>query len=199
MLISIDMDAERLNKLLQKREHLQVRIRFNDFVKLFEEDFKEILKELQFLNIHYSIASWRCVPQEFHSLLAEYIQKDSFLKSKFAETKLLSNDDTVETLLNAFPSVNYLRYVPDLKIMGRGTEISALIQPLLDSYEMERLSVYFCWLKYPVILEMDILEFAELVNGEILGFWHGDLVVFPTDFTWLLTYSVEDEWRFGIK
>ena len=191
------MNQKNLNKLLQKREQLQTRIKFDDFVKLYVDGLIEILREVQLLEIHYKIVSWRCVPKEFYSLLAEYIIKDAFLRNNVEETELFSDDSTIEKLLKLFPSVNPLRYVPDLPIVARGTEISALLPTLFKSYEINNSTVYFCWLKYPAIVEMDISEFTELANDEILGFWHGDLIVFPKNFTWILTYSIEDEWRFG--
>lgn len=193
------MNLNNLNKLLQKREQLQTRIKFDDFVKLYVDGFVEILKEVQLLKIHYKIVSWRCVPNEFHVLLSEYIKKDAFLKNNDEETELFSDDSTVEELLKLFPSVNPLRYVPDLEIVHKGCDISALLHTLFKSNEIINSTVYFCWLKYPAIVIMDVCEFAELANDEILGFWHGDLVIFPNNFAWLLTYSIEDEWRFGIN
>lgn len=190
------MNPDRKNQLLAKRAQLQNRIRFNEFVENRIVPFLEILDELQNLEIEHSIISFRCIPQEFHEPLYEYLQTETLSKYQLAKDMIRAEDWEVVTVLEKYPSTNPFRYVLDAAVVGYGNQPDEVLQELVETHQITNEKVYVCWLNYAFLIEVDLADLAAIANDELFTPWHHDVLLFPKHYDWLIVYSLEDEWRF---
>lgn len=197
MSMSKRMDSEHINRLIKKREQLQLRLRFNEFVKLNIEPFLAVLDSFKVSEITYRVSSFRCVPLEFHELFCDYIQTEALATYQLTEVTICVQDTEVEFALAKYPSVNPFRYVLDASVIGYGSQHSKVLQELTGREPLIEKKAYICWLAYTFLLEVDFQDFAQKVNQQIINTWHGDTLIFPSDYAWLTAYSLEDEWRFS--
>lgn len=192
------MDSKQRNKLLQKRTQLQLNLRFNDFVKACVEPFIEVLEELQRLKISHDIVSLRFVPKELQPLLMEKFNGGAFVKYDLSGVEIAMEDTLMELLMDVFPSRHSSRYFPDLPVVSLLEHPTSVLQELIGKHHIAEQQVYICWLEYVFLLEVNLSDLAQKVNQEILDSRHGDVIIFPKDFSWLAVYyAFEDEWRFG--
>lgn len=192
------MDSKQRNKLLQKKAQLQLNLRFNDFVKAGVEPFIEVLEVLQRLKIRHRIVSLRFVPQELKPLLREKLQNGIFEKYDLSGVGIAMDDTLMEQLMDVFPNRHSSRYFPDLPVVSLLEHPTSVLQELMGKHHIAEQQVYVCWLEYVFLLEVDLSDLVQKVNQEILDSWHGDVIIFPKDFSWLAVYyAFEDEWRFG--
>jgi hypothetical protein len=192
------MDSNQRNKLLQKRTQLQLQLRFNDFVKACVEPFTEVLEELQRLEINHGIVSLRFVPLQFEPLLVEKFRSGTFAKFDLSGVDIAMEDKRMEQIMDVFPNKHSSRYFPDLPVVGSLGNSTSVLKELIEADYIAEQHVYVCWLQYSFLLEVDIRELAQRANKEILDSWHGDVIIFSKDFSWLAVYyAFEDEWRFG--
>lgn len=190
------MNSERKNQLLEKRAQLQLRIRFNEFVTYCITPFLEILEELQNAEIEYRILSLRCIPEEFHELLCDYLKTEALSKYQLAKVMIKSEDSEVATVLEKYPSANPFRYVLDVAVVGYGNQPDEVLQELVETHQITNEKVYVCWLNYAFLIELDLEDLAAKANNELFTPWHHDVLLFPKNYDWLIVYSLEDEWRF---
>ncbi|MGV4413334.1 MULTISPECIES: hypothetical protein [unclassified Chryseobacterium] len=189
------MNPDRKNQLLAKRAQLQNRIRFNEFVENRIVPFLEILDELQNLEIEHSIISFRCIPPEFHELLRRHTQTEALEKYKLAKVEITTEDTTVETVLEKYPSINPFRYVLDASVVGYGNLPDEALQEIQETQQFKEEKVFVYWLKYAFLLEIDFKDLVKRANDDLFNSWHDDAVIFPKDYSWLIAYTIEDEWR----
>lgn len=192
------MDSNQRNELLQKRAQLQLNLRFNDFVKACVEPFIEVLEELQRLKLSHGIVSLRFVPQELKPLLMEKLQSGTFAKYDLSGVEIAMEDTLMEQLMDVFPNRHSSRYFPDLPVVSLLEHPASVLQELIGKHHIAEQVVYVCWLEYVFLLEVNLPDLAQKINQEILDSWHGDVIIFPKDFSWLAVYyAFDDEWRFG--
>lgn len=137
------MNPDRQNQLLAKRAQLQVRIRFNEFVESRIVPFLDILNELRALQIKHRVFSFRCIPQEFHKLLREYLQGETQAKYQLADVTITSEDIVAETILEKYPSAHPFRYVLDAPVIGYGNLPDEVLQELARTNKLAEREVLF--------------------------------------------------------
>lgn len=186
------------NELLKKRSDLQLRIRFDDFVKTYLAPFTEVLNELQPLQIHYRVASLRFAPQEFHPLFKEKFKTEDFAKYNLSDVDVFLNEDVIGPLMDIFPNHHSSRYFPDLPIVDLIEEPADVLTALIHTHQLEEKQAYIFWTDYACLLEIDLQGLATKANRHIFDNPYGDAVIFPKDYSWLIVYhAFEDEWIFG--
>lgn len=193
------MTSEHHNQLLEKRAQLQLRIRFNEFVKTDVIPFTAVLNELKNLELSYRVVSMRYGSAEFQPLFTELFQTEAFVHYGFPKEPLLIDDTVMTQLVEAYPNAHSSHYFPDLPVVERQIEEPrAVLQHLIKEYRLPKTFVYIVWVQYPFLLEVTLEYLADKVNSELLNSLHDDVVIFPKDYSWLLVYhAFEDEWLFG--
>lgn len=194
------MSPEKRQVLQQKKEQLQRRIAFEAFLGESVIPFMEVLDTLQNLKISFKVVLLRCIPMEFKDLLLERFRTETFVKYNLSDIEISTDDIWIEQLLDSYPNMHPLRYVPDFPLVGSRVDVpSMVLSEILDTHHLASQNVYLCYLKYAFLLEINLQALAQNVDEEVFNIWQGDAVIFPKDLSWLIAYSLEEEWRFGIK
>lgn len=191
------MTPEHRQILQQKRELLQQRIRFNKFIDDFVTPVLPILDELQRQEINHQVVSLRCIPKEFTSMLAEQFTTETFVKYTLSEFEIQTEDSIIEALMEVYPNTHPIRYVPNLPIIDLSNDPAAALTEIIRTNHLADRHIYLCWLRYAFLLKADIQDLAQKANEELFNSWHGDTLIFPTDLSWCIAYSINDEWRLG--
>lgn len=194
------MSPDKRRILQEKKEQLRIQIVFDEFVNRSILPFLEVLEALQDLGIGFQVVMLRCVPKEFLGLLSEYFKVGPFLKYNLSQIEISTDDRCIEQLLETYPNTHPLRYVPDLPVVGLIGDSPAVVFPeIMSINQIETHKVYLCHLKYAFLLEVNLQDLAQNADWTIFNIWEGDAVIFPKDFSWIIAYSLEEEWRFGVN
>ena len=195
------MNPERHQQLLEKRAQLQLRIRFNEFVKECILSFIALLDELQHLEIAYRVVELRYSKAEFQPLLMALFETETYTRYGFSKHKIFIDDDDtpITKLIEKYPSRHSSRYFPNLPIIDVQVEDpKTVLQNAIKDYKLSQTLVYMCWILYPFLLEVPLDEVAHKATNELFNSWHEDVVIFPKDYSWVLVcHSFESEWLFG--
>ena len=193
------MDLTRRQQLEAKREQLQTMLRYKEFQEVYVEPFFDILDHFDTLKIAHRIISFRCVPLEFHQLLQEFKETLDLDKYKVSDVLISADDIQVQNILTVFPSVNPFRYVLNAPIIGYESNPKEILQELKNIHKLDDKKVFICYLRYAFLLEISFTDLAKKANNEIFSSWHGDTIIFPSDHSWIIDYTLEDEWLFSFK
>ena len=192
------MNPQKRKTLQQKREQLQLQLRFDAFVKSYVAPLLEVLGEMQRLDIPYRVVSLRSVPMELQAMLLELLRKDSLMEHNLSALPIEMDTSLLEQLFEVYPTEHTSRYFPELPVVAMLDTPSAVLQELICEQNLSRQHVFMCWLQYALLLEVDLQQLAKHANAKILDLRGDDVVLFPDDLDLLIVYNAfEDQWRFG--
>lgn len=195
------MSPEQQQALQQKKEQLRLRIAFEAFIDTYILPFTALLDEFQNLKIGHRVVALRCIPGEFKDMLSERFNTEDYKKYNLTHIEISTDDTWLGKLLQSYPNTHPLRYVPDLPVIGSiGDGPSVVLAGILNDYLPTKQDVvYLCYLKYAFLMEVDLQGLAQNADWQIFNIWEGDAVIFPKELDWLIAYSLEEEWRFGVN
>lgn len=185
------MDNSRRTTLEQRRRQLQIRQEAQAFVQSDVEPALELLEMLRNKGVNYKIVQMLHVKDDWKETVADTLNRSPYTTYGFEAAHL--QEQRLSTLLDAlfeqYPSTNNFRYVPDLgKSMWQG------LQQVLNELGLADQKVYLYYLSYAFVLELSLSDLARHANVDVFNFWHGDTVIFSEDLSWLIAYSLEEEW-----
>lgn len=192
----VNMETDHRNRLEEKRAELQKRLRFEEFLDERVKPFLEVLGLFKLLDIKYTVLSSRCIPLEFQELFLEYLRSDGLSPNNLRQIPIAGEDAAVETILEIYPSVNPLRYVLDAEIIAFDSSPAEALKKIVKNNHLIDDKVSVCFLNYAFILEVHFKELVEKADDELFNTWLGDVLIFPRSSSWLIAYSLEEEWRF---
>lgn len=190
------MTPDQRKKLEEKKANLQLQIQLNEFIQDRINPFIEILEILIALQIKHQVVKLRCIPQKFHQPLKVFIENNPIAKHLPADITITSEDSEIEEILVQYPSANPFRYVSDSPTIGYGNLPNEILSELLEAQHLGEEKVFICWLTYAFLVEINLQELSERANTDLFNFWYSDALIFPKDNNWLISFSLEDEWRF---
>lgn len=177
--------------LLKKR--LQQKLQAQTF---FTEDVSacvELLTAFQEAGINYKIAGWVNVKQELRSYLVPEFEKLGFALD---DDNNLVVADILDQVFETYPSIHSFRYVPPVPELNSLEQRDALFEAM-EYLNLQDQEVQVYWLRYAVVLKLNLLDLLKLPADSVFTGWHGDAVIFPENLRWLIAYSLEDLWYAG--
>ena len=114
----------------------------------------------------------------------------------------LGLEEQMDKLYDRYPSINHLRYVPSLpKFADYGAASSEKIRDGLQkaaaSLGLSNQRVFLSHLRYAPVIEVSLFDILEHDHKGLFNLWHGDAVIFPSDLSWLMAFTLEEEWYAG--
>ena len=187
------MTPEQRRILEQKKKQLQLKIAAEQFVAERIQPYLEILDELARAEIQYSIVALSYIDPEQQPFLEPLLQQEPFTNYKLSQAIILDNNPLVDQLLDLYPNTHPMRYVPDLPIY----DDYFFVEEWIKEHNLADKEVYLYHLSYALLLKVNFSELVKKATDEIFNFWYGDAVVFPEDYSWIIAYSINGQWRFG--
>ncbi|MEI5984630.1 MULTISPECIES: hypothetical protein [Sphingobacterium] len=192
------MDSTYINILKQKREHLQLQLKFDAFAKNYVYPLLDVLAEMKHLDIRFRVVSLRAVPNDLQAILLEQLRDDTLMHHNLPPIPIEVDTNLLKQLMKRYPTVHTTRYFPELPIVAvMGTQCGVL-QDLIKEQRLFDQFAYLCWVEYSLMLEVDLKQFAEYATANILDIQGNDVVLFPADFDWVIVYNAfEDQLQFA--
>ena len=188
------MNQQRKEELQQKRMLWQKQQEATEFYNSTIAPITELLHVLEAKGSHFSIAGFDGNEKE----LLPYFTTEN----KQSLRELLNNSDeeipkVLDLLFQKYPSVNPLRYVPNLPLLGNATHEIPLLNEAIESLKLPDQEVYLYYLRYVPVLQLPLYDLLHFTNDDVFDPWHGDLVIFPKDLNWLIALTLESDWYAG--
>lgn len=186
------METEKRKELEGRRAALRENLKAREFTGRSLLPFIEILEELVKHQVDFQVVKFVNFRPEWEAFIDEALSEAPFEPFGLAGVPRSEGNPLILGLLDAYPSVNPFRYVPDLPLYPCGTSLASIIEEHGDAE-----TVYVSYLRYPFILQLGLAELKKTDESQLFNFWHEDVVIFPKDQKWLMAFSLEDEWRYG--
>lgn len=186
------MESSKRKALESRRESLQIKLQVREWVSQQFRPFCEILEELDDNAIDYNIHQLVNIPPIWERLLKDELtalSSDVCRKSSFS---FCENNPLISRLLEVFPSSNPFRYVPDLSRFEPGTLIE-----IREDLQIADQTVFLFYFNYGAVLTLRLFDLLNAENDTLFNVEHGDAVIFPVDYSWLIAFSIEEEWYAG--
>lgn len=188
------MDSDKRAALEQRRRQLQIRQEAQAFMQSDVEPALEILSLLQRRGVIYKIVQMLHVKEDWKETVADALSQPPYTTYGFEAGHLKDQGirALLESLFELYPSTNSLRYVPSLE-----KHVPQGLQQLVNELGLVHQKVYVYYLSYAFVLELQLHDLVKYANADTFNFWHGDALIFSNDLSWLIAYSLEEEWYGG--
>ena len=177
--------------------HLKTRLQQKLKAQAFFEDkiapFAELFSVFGKSGVGFQVAAWVGLEEEWCPHLSAKMQELPYYFKKEDNSKPV---ELLDGLFEQYPSLNALRYVPPFEKMEIETSENPL-RKIVEQLQLEDTEVYVYFLRYAPLLQMKLYDIFRIDQDEMFNFWQGDVVIFPKDKTWLIAYSLEEEWYGG--
>lgn len=190
---------QKKERLEQLRTLLHSKLKAKDFLENQISPFTEIHTYLRQSKVAFTTIDLLGFQEEWLPYLEEELSKTHFSAlagglGKSKARKLLN------TLFDKYPSTNAFRYVPKIdKINLITSNHESGLKTAVESLALENQTVYMYYLQYAPLLQLQLYDLLPVDNENLFNFWYGDVVIFPENHSWLISYSLEEDWYADIK
>lgn len=189
------MTPQKRKELEIRRSKLQEKIEVASFVEKYIHPFVEILQVLKDRQMDFRIATFTNIPSEWNNLLDNTLSENPYALYELNKISRASGNPVIHQLLDHYPGQNAFRYVPDLPLLPPGIGVESFYEIIPSQNDW----VYLYYFAYPLLLELYLPDIKKADIEDLFNLWHGDAIIFPKNYEWLLAYSLEEEWRYGKK
>lgn len=201
------MQSEKRRELEELRRQLQQRREAESYVETNVYPYLDVLEYLNQQAVPYKLVQLMYLSEVWHNHVTGIIQAPPYNKYRFPVLTPTEMEDLqwiLDHLFNCYPSTNPLRYVPSLPKWAdyrasspdddrKGLEKAASSLKLSDQ------RVYLYYLRYSPIIELSLMDILKHDREDLFNWRHGDAVIFPTDLSWLMAFTLEEEWYAGSR
>jgi len=198
------MQPNKRQELEERRRQLQIKHAADEFVTSSLEPYIEILEHLKKREVAFEVIRLMYLQHDWKPHLENLLNQAPYKSYGFHSAHVTCTElgVTMDQLYERYPSINPLRYVPALTKVERyrmaptdqvqnGLAIAVTALALPDQ------KVFLYYLKYTPLIEIDLAELSRHADDELFNLWHGDAVIFPADLSWLIAFTLEEEWYAG--
>ena len=192
--IAVNQKKERLEQL---RAQLQTKLKAKEFLENQISPFTEIRNSLQQSTVSFTTIELLGFQEEWLPYLEEELL-ESYLPTLPDDLGKSKAVNLVHTLFDKYPSTNEFRYVPNFeKINLVSTQEVSGLKQTVKSLGLENQTVYLYYLQYAPLVQLELYDLFLVDNEDLFNFWYGDVVIFPENHSWLISYSLEEDWYGG--
>lgn len=200
------MDNDKRSALEQRRQHLQIKIQAEAYIKLHIKSARELFDDLHQQQISYRIVGLVNTPLEYHNELIHTISQPTY-RAYGLQEKHLKNakiEKQLDQLFEKYPSVNPVRYVPNLVkyadycgSLPLESEFRDGLSKTVQALGLIEQHVYVYYLQYTLVLQVSLAALCANDHEDIFNTWHGEVMIFADQNDWLITFTLEEEWLGG--
>lgn len=198
------MNNDKRIQLEQKRQQLQVKIKAEAYIDQYIKPMQEIFDCIRQQGVTYQIAGLAYVPAEYHVYVEQIITQTPYDAYGFQPDHLQKFHlaHLINTIFDRFPSINPLRYVPDLPEYANYHGVSSDgarngLHRVIQELGLMDQQVYVYYLNYGIVLQLSLTELSNHEHEDLFNPWHGDVMIFADHADWLISFTLEEEWLGG--
>lgn len=201
------MDNNKRTALEQRRQQLQLKIQAEAYIERHIKPARELFDDLHQHEVTFEIAGLVYTPEEYRSDIEQTIVQPVYNDYGFQPNHLQRSaiEQLLDTLFDQYPSVNSLRYVPNLvKYADYGNmppkgSLRDGLQKTVQALDLQNQNVYVYYLQYALVLKVSLHDLCIHDHEDLFNTWHGEVVIFPDHSEWLIVFTLEEEWLGGQK
>ena len=184
-----------------RRFVMQLLISIKEFVIREIDPYLELLNHLTKKRISYRVVEIVGVLPEWGSYLKVLFSKSpykshSFLKSQFEFEKTHS---LLAEFYNQFPSTQVLKYIPNVSQVSSLSSKQNTLRHIITTLQLVDRKTYVYYFRYGVIVEISLYQILKADCDILFNTWREDVVIFPSSFEWVITYTGSNTWYAGYK
>lgn len=188
-------------ELESRRFVMQLLLRLKEFVTRDIDPFLELMNDLNKRRITYQIVELVGVLPEWSSYLKVLFSKSpyknyGFLKVQFEFEKTHS---LVAEFHNKYPSTHIFQYKPNVPQISSLSNTQETFNHILTNMHLVDQKVYVYYFKYAVVVEIFLHQLLKADGDILFNTWRGDVVIFSSNFDWVIAYTIADNWYAGYK
>jgi len=204
-LIHQAMHPNRRQELEERRRQLKLQQEATSFVTTYLHPYLEIMEYLNRHGVAFQLVELLYLTEEQQGPVANILQTDPYVDYSFPLSRPEQPSglqDKLDQLFEQYPSVNAMRYVPflpkfaDCMAVYPGNERNGL-QAAARSLNLSDQQVYLYYLRYSPIIELSLGDILKHDHQDLFNLQHGDAVIFPADLSWVIAFTLEEEWYAG--
>ena len=198
------MQQSKRQELEERRRQHQLRQGAETFAASSLQSYVEILDYLDRQGVALKIIQLMYVRSEWKIPIQTILQGAPYAAYGFRPDHLEGSgmEEKMDELYLRYPSTNPLRYVPslpklaDYNVLSPG-EIRNGLKKAAALLGLSNQKVFLYYLRYAPLIEVSLFDILEHDHKDLFNFWHGDAVIFPADLSWLMAFTLEEEWYAG--
>lgn len=199
------MDTSKRQALELRRKEFLLRMEATEYIEQRISPSLDIFAYLQQQQVDHRIAGFVHIPSEYKPYFKQAIAQPPYSDYNFEISHLetASLQALVEHLANRFPSVNPLRYVPDLTKYADyyspppGEVVRDGLQKARRALDLVEQEVYVFYLHPGLVLKFSLDILCMHDHEELFSTWIGEVMIFSDEGDWLITFTLEEEWIGG--
>ena len=198
------MELSRREALEGRRRKLQLRLAAEAFVASALQPYVDVLDYLNQHDVDFEIIQLMYTTQEWKPYVQATLQSSIYSRYGFlpAHGEERGLHEKLDKLYDRYPSTNSLRYVPSLPKIADYSSMPPEysrdgLQQARASLGLPAQRVFLNYLSYAPLIEVSLSDILEHDQEELFNFWHGDVLIFPADLSWLIAFTLEEEWYAG--
>lgn len=190
---------QKTERLEQLRAQLHIKLKAKDFLENQISPFKEIHTYLRQERVAFTIIDLLGIREEWLTFIGDDSGKTQFPELVNSPGKSDAKE-LVTKLFAKYPSENAFRFVPQFdKITPNPSSQASGLKDAVQRLALENQTVYLYYLQYAPLLQLQLADLIQVANEDLFNFYYGDVVIFPENHSWLISYSLEEEWYAGRK
>ena len=200
------MDNDKRALLEQRRQQLQIKMQAEAYIERHIKPARELFDDLHQHDLAYQIAGLVSTPAEYLPYVEQAMTQPPYCDYGFHPNHLQSAEleQLLDSVFDRFPSVNALRYVPDLPGY---TDYGGIpfdndrrdgLQKVMQALGLQDQNVYVHYLQYTLVLKVSLAALSNHEHESLFNTWHGEVLIFSDNPDWLITFTLEEEWLGGI-
>lgn len=201
------MDDNKRSALEQRRQQLQLKIQAETYIERHIKSARELFDDLRQHEVTFEIAGLVYTPMEYRPYIEQTIVQPMYNKYRFQSNHLQSTalEQLLDTLFDQYPSINPLRYVPNLPKYADYSSMPSKgglrdgLQKVVHAMGLQNQNVYVYYLQYALVLKASLRDLCTHDHEDMFNTWHGEVVIFTDHPDWLITFTLEEEWLGGQK
>lgn len=192
------MHPDRKAQLKERQQQANQKIRVKDFLATAVDPALELMyllpdTALQPNELLYIRPEWR-------EILKSTLSGPPYSGFRFADVLLLPDNGRLSGVFEVFGDILQLRYVPDIPVfLNSFDEKDHAIERMSAHLACEDEHVFLHHLRYAVIWKIRLSDLIKMDHEILFNSYNGDAVIFAESNSWLMSYSVEDQWYAGRK
>jgi hypothetical protein len=199
------MQPEKRRELEERRRQLQQRREAESYMETYVHPYLEVLGYLNQQAVPYKLGQLMYLNEDWYGHVTKMIQATPYNKYSFpvlSPSEMKELQGALDQLFDCYPSTNPLRYVPSLRkfadySVGSPRDDRKGLEETASALKLSDQRVYLYYLRYSPILELSLMDILKHDNEDLFNWHHGDAVIFPTDRSWLMAFTLEEEWYGG--
>lgn len=180
---------------------MQLLISIKEFVIREIDPYLELLNHLAKKRVPYKVVELTRVVPEWSSYLKVLFSKAPYKSFNFLEAQFEfeKSSSLMAEFNNGYPSIQGFYYKPEVSQISSSSNVQDTFRNIITTMCLVDQKVYVYYFKYAVVIEVSLHQLLKVDEDVLFNTRRQDVVVFPSNFEWVIAYAGLNLWYAGYK